>query len=476
MKFAFVNAGPNEGLDERERRKSIGSFPPLGILYLASVLEERGVEVSVLEQAAKGLTIEETVRWVKKEDPDILGFSTFASSGRTAALTCNEVKRENPDIITILGSYYATFNSERVLHKYPSVDVAVRGEGENTVTDLVKCFEKNGDLKDVLGISFRGENGVASTADRPLIKDLDSLPFPDRELIDVEYHCTLAGANVAPKKFTSIVSSRGCVHRCRFCSCTQFARNMWRPRSVENTLKELHFLASKGYEQFLFVDDSFTMNPKRVIRLCREMKKEKIDMDWICEGRVDNCSYEMLHEIARAGCRILYFGIESANQRILDYYNKRTTPKQSETAVRTARKAGLDVVVGSFIVGAPDETRAEIQNTIRFAKRLPIDFPQFNILGVFPGTDLWDEFNANGMLEKGEYWETGVAISEICPTAVPVDEIKQMIHKAFYQFVLRPGFISDQFVRTLTSSYRLKVVMDNLSRLDGIRENLRNVV
>jgi radical SAM superfamily enzyme YgiQ (UPF0313 family) len=476
MKFSFINAGANEGLDERERRKSMAAFPPLGILYLATILEERGIDVSVLEQAAKGLTIEETVRWVEKEGPDILGFSTFASSGRTAALVSNEVKRRNPNIVTIFGSYYATFNSERILRKYPSVDITVRGEGENTVIDLMNCFEKSGKFKDVSGISFRNKNSVTSTPDRPLIKDLDSLPFPNRELIDVDYHCTLAGANVAPKKFTSVVSSRGCVYRCRFCSCTQFARNMWRPRSVENTLEELQFLSSKGYEQFIFVDDSFTTNPKRVIRLCREMKREKIDMNWICEGRVDNCSYEMLREIARAGCRILYFGIESANQRILDYYNKRTTPKQSEIAVRTARKAGIDVVVGSFIVGAPDETREEIHNTIQFAKQLPIDFPQFNILGVYPGTDLWDEFNAKGMLEKGEYWETGVSVSEICPTAVPANEIRQMIHDAFYQFVLRPNFVSNQFVRTLRSSYRMNVLIDNLGRLDLIRENLRSVV
>jgi radical SAM superfamily enzyme YgiQ (UPF0313 family) len=149
-------------------------------------------------------------------------------------------------------------------------------------------------------------------------------------------------------------------------------------------MEELLFLASEGYKQFIFVDDNFTANPKNVIKLCREMRKEKLDMEWTCEGRVDNASYEMFWEIAKAGCRILYFGIESANQRILDYYNKRITPEKSRTAVKTARKAGADVLVGSFIVGAPDETRAEIQNTIRFANTIPIDIPQFNILGVFP--------------------------------------------------------------------------------------------
>ena len=475
MKISFVNAGPYEGLDEREARRSIASFPPLGILYLASVLKERGVEVSVLDQPAKGFTVDDTVNWIEKENPDVLGFSTFSTSGRTAALISSYVKERNPNIVIVLGNHYATFNSERILRKYSSVDIIVRGEGEDTVIDLVSCLRNKGKLKKVRGITFRNKKSIISTPARPLIKDLDCLPFPDRELIDVDYHSVIAGANVAPKKFTSIVSSRGCVYRCRFCSCTQFARSKWRQRSVENTLEELHFLASEGYKQFIFVDDSFTLNKKRVIKLCRSMRKEKIGMEWICEGRVDNCSYEMLREIAKAGCKVLYFGIESANQRILNYYNKQTTPKQSKNAVRTARKAGIDVIVGSFIVGAPDETKEEIRNTIEFAKKIPIDFPQFNVLGVYPGTDIWNEFKMKELLNTEKHWETGITVSEICPTAVPLNEIKRMIHQAFYDFVRRPSFILKQLARTLKSTYRTQLLTNNLSRIGEIRESIRSI-
>ena len=475
MKFSFINASPNEGLDERERRKAVASFPPLGILYLAAVLKEKGVEVSVLDQPAKGFTMEETVKWIEKEDPDILGFSTFSSSGRTSALISNEVKKNNPNMVTVFGNHYATFNPERILKKYPSVDIVARGEGEDTVIDLVNCLRNTGKLKEVLGIAFRNKETIVSTLDRPLIRDLDSVPFPERELIDTEYHSVVAGAVVAPKKFTSVVSSRGCVYRCRFCSCRQFARTTWRPRSVKNTLEELHLLASEGYKQFIFVDDSFTLNQKRVIKLCRAMRKERLDMEWICEGRVDNCSYEMLRETAKAGCKIMYFGIESANQRILDYYNKQATPQQAKTAVRTARKAGIDIIIGSFIVGAPDESREEIRNTIEFAKQIPIDFPQFNILGVFPGTDIWNEFETKGLLNNEEYWEMGVAIAEICSSAVPLPEIKQMIHEAFYHFIRRPTFITKQISRTLKSSYRMNVIINNLNRITSIKENIQNV-
>ena len=147
MKFSFVNAGPNADLDEREGKKSLGAWPPLGILYLAAVLEEKGVEVSVLDQAAKGLTMKETARWVKAENPDILGFSTFATSGRTAAMISAEVKKENPNVTVVFGNYYATFNPERVLRKYPSVDIIVRGEGERTVVELVDCLKNKGRLE-----------------------------------------------------------------------------------------------------------------------------------------------------------------------------------------------------------------------------------------------------------------------------------------------------------------------------------------
>lgn len=475
MKFSLINASPNEELSPREKSLSIASFPPLGILYLATTLRAKGTEASVLDQPAKGFTVEETVKWVEKENPDVLGFSTFASSGRTAALISNEVKKENPNVTIVFGGYYATFNAERILRKYPFVDIIARGEGENTVVDLVDCLNKKSKLKNILGITFGNGNGIVSTPDRPLIKNVDSIPFPDRSLLDTEYQSMIAGANVAVKKFTSIISSRGCVYKCRFCSCQKFARNIWRPRSVENTLEELHDLVSEGYKQFIFVDDSFTLDQKRVVKLCKRIRKEKMDITWICEGRVDNCSYEMLREIARAGCKVMYFGIESANQRILDYYEKRITPEQSKKTVELARKAGIDVIVGSFIVGAPDETREEIHNTIRFAKQIPIDLPQINVLGVFPGMDIWRELAMNGLLNEDEHWETGALVSKICPSAVPLEEIKQMTHSAFYDFIRRPSFILKQVARTLRSSYRTEIIINNLSRIGDIRESIRNI-
>jgi radical SAM superfamily enzyme YgiQ (UPF0313 family) len=476
MKVSFISASPNEGIDDREGRKSITAFPPLSILYLAAVLEEMDVEVSVLDQPALGLTVEEAVRWVEKEDPDVLGFSTLTSSGKTAALISDKVKEKNPNVTTVFGNHHATFNAERILKKYVSVDIVARGEGERTIAELANCLENGEDLKKVQGINFRNEGKIVATPDQHLIEDLDALPVPDRKLIDVDYHCVIAGANIAPKKFTSIVTSRGCVYNCRFCSCTEIAQKRWRPRSAKSTLEELQFLVSEGYEQFIFVDDAFTMNPKRVMEICRGIRKEKLDLEWICEGRVDICSYVMLREMVKAGCRVLYLGIENANQRILNYYNKRITPEQSETAVRKAKKAGVDVIAGSFIIGAPDETREEIWNTIKFARRVPIDIPQFNILGAHPGNGIWDEFVAKGFLDPEKWWEKGVAVSEVYPYArVSRDEILQIMHAAFFQHVYRPSFLVKQAAKTLKSMYRMNVLVNNISRLGEIKDAAESV-
>jgi len=294
-------------------------------------------------------------------------------------------------------------------------------------------------------------------------------------LLEVEYHNTTAGINVAPKKFSSFISSRGCVFRCRFCGCRRLARNLWRPRSSENIIEELHLLVSEGYKQLMFVDDNFTINQKRVIEICRRIRKEKVDIEWISEGRVDQCSYEMLREMVKANCRMIYFGIESANQKVLDYYKKQTTPEQARVAVKNARKAGVDVTVGSFIVGAPNETRQEIQNTLKFAEQLQVDIPQFNILSAFPGTDIWDELKMKGFLNENQYWETGVLIPNVSPDAVPCEEIERMIHENYRRFLLRPGYILTEGLRMLKSSYRFNVLINNMKRFDTISESLHYI-
>lgn len=471
MKFSFVSPSPSADTPGMVT----SAWPPLGVLYIAGILMREGIEVSILDQVIKNVSIDQSIRWVKKENPDIVGFSVCGCSAREAFKLAGIVKKEMPDTTVVLGNYHATFNAERILKKYSSIDIIVRGEGEYTSLDLVKCLEKRHHLKEVDGITFRNNEEIVSTPDRPLIKNIDKLPFPDRSLMNAEYTSLIYGVRVATKKFTTVVSSRGCPFQCTFCGCRKFARGVWRPRSVDNIIDELEYLKSEGYEQFLFVDDNFTLNTKRVVNLCQRMRKEKLNMEWWCDSRVDHVSYDMFQEMVKAGCRILYFGIESANQRILDYYKKGTTPEQSRSAVNKARKAGMDVIVGSFIVGAPDETRREIQTTLKFAHELNIDVPQLNVLWSEPGTDIWKEVVSKGWVNEEKMWETGAYVANISPRAVPFQEIRSMIYDYFKAFGLRPGLLAKEILRTCKSAYRLKGLVHNVARLDEIFENLQKV-
>ncbi|MGQ9459884.1 MAG: B12-binding domain-containing radical SAM protein [Candidatus Bathyarchaeaceae archaeon] len=472
MKFSFINPNPSS-----ESMYTVPTaWPPLGILYCAGVLMDHGIEVSILDQPAKGFSLNQTLSWVKREDPDILGFSVLLSAAKEAPKIAECVKAENPDITIVFGNYHATFNAERILEKYPFVDIIVKGEGEYTSLELAKCLEKNGNLAEVEGITFRKKGKIVSTPDRLLIKNVDNLPFPDRNLTDVQYTSTIFGVKVNTKKFTTLVSSRGCPFRCSFCGIRKFARGMWRPRSVENVIEELELLQSEGYEQFLFADDNFTLNAKRVSKLCRRIREEGMDIEWFCDSRVDHVSYDMFREMVRAGCRCLFFGIESANQRILDYYKKGITPEQSESAVRKARKAGVDIIVGSFIVGAPDETRREIANTLQFANKLDIDVPDVNILGAHTGIDIWNDLVARGLIDEEKYWETGVCIPKDLPTPVPYEEVRSLVYEYFRAFYLRPKQLLTEILRTSKSPFRIAAILNNVANFSQFTETLSQAI
>jgi len=472
MKFSFIQPSP----PSESMYMVPTAWPPLGMLYCAGVLKAGGIEVSLLDQPAKGFSLDQTVKWVKKEDPDILGFSVLLSTAKEAPKIAERVKAENPNITVVFGSHHSTFNADRILEKYPFVDIVVRGEGEYTSLEIARCIEKRGELDKVEGITFRKNGRIVSTPDRALNKDVDALPFPDRDLSGIQYESAVFGVKINSRKFTTMLSSRGCPFNCSFCGIRKFTRRVWRPRSVENVMAELEYLQSEGYEQFLFADDNFTLDAKRVSRLCRSIKKAGMDIEWFCDSRVDHVSYDMFREMANAGCRCLFFGIESANQRILDYYRKGITPEQSEKAVRKARKAGVDVIVGSFIVGAPDETRGEVVNTLQFANKLDLDVPDVNILGAHVGTDLWDDLVAKGLLSEEEQWEDEICIPRDVPTPVPYEEVRNLVFEYFRAFYLNPRQLLTELLRTSKSSFRIAAALQNLVGFPHLIENLSQAI
>lgn len=468
FKIALVNPGPGDILEKgRIVANADHVYPPLGICYLSSILKNENYHVDLIDQAAMGYNLDEIVKWIKKKDPDVLGFSTLTASGSgiSAALTSIEVKKWNPNIEIVFGNRHVNHNDYRILNKYPQVDICVRDEGEFTFLDLIRTLEKKLSLKDIKGLTYRDNGKIKRNEDRPLIKDLDILPFPDRKALKIEYKGSFGGLEFAPKAFTSMTTSRGCPYKCSFCHGERTVG--FRTRSVENIMKEILFLESEGYKYINFIDDNFTVSKKRVIKLCRLMQKHKLDLDWICEGRVNQVSDEMLREIQKANCRVFFYGIESANQRILDYYKKNITPSQSILAVRKTRKAKIPFILGSFIVGAPGETFSEIYNTLKFAQKLDIDFPVYNLLGTMPGTDIWDDLVEKNILDEEKYWEEGVHISDIDPNGVPTERISNLILEMLKQFFMNPKYIIKAIFRTTTNSYKffssLKILTNNLN-------------
>ncbi|MFX1309457.1 MAG: B12-binding domain-containing radical SAM protein [Promethearchaeota archaeon] len=469
FKVALINPGPGDILSKgRIVANADHIYPPLGICYLSALLKKENYQVDLIDQAARGYNLQQIINWIKKHDPDILGFSTLTASGSgiSAALTAIEIKKWNPNIKIVFGNRHTNYNDYRILNKYPQVDICVRDEGEFTFLELVKTLEKGSSLKDINGITYRDKEKIKRNEKRALIKDLDILPFPDRKSLKMEYTGSFGGLEFAPQGFTSIISSRGCPYHCTFCYGKRSVG--FRTRSVENIIEEILYLESEGYEYLNFVDDNFTVSKKRVIEFCRLMQKHKVNINWICEGRVNQVSDEMLQEMRRANCKIIFYGVESANQRILDYYKKGITPQQSILAIRKTRKAKIPFILGSFIVGAPGETYTEIYNTLKFAQKLDIDFPVYNLLGTMPGTDIWDDMVEKNYLDEDLYWEEGVHISDIDPNGVPTEIISNLILEMLKQFFTNPKYLLKAIYRNTTSYFKF------ISAIKMVSHNIKN--
>ena len=267
-------------------------------------------------------------------------------------------------------------------------------------------------------------------------------------------------------KFTLIATSRGCPYKCKFCGVHLVAnsKGIWRPRSVENVIEELLFLQSQGYQEFSFVDDCFTVQRNRTISLCHKMKKENIDMIWSCEGRIDQGTREVLRTMRNANCYHLLLGIESANQRILDYYNKGITPEMTRKVVKNVKKAGIENVAGLFVVGAPDETVKEIIHTLRFGLELDLTFVQFQLLHILLGSELWIESVEKGLINEASDWNKYVIAADVYPTSVKRATIENLIDKAFIEFLSRPKFFLREIFRTVKSPYRLQSLFNVFKR------------
>ena len=358
--------------------RSIFRFPPLGLGYLASSLRKCGYDVELLD--CTFLDKGKALKMATEAKADAVGIYSMVTM-REQSLMFARVLRESCDLI-IAGGPLPSCDPGPFLGDF---DVAVVGEGEKTICEIILAHEEGSDLGSIKGIAYRQDGRDCFTPKRELEPDLDQIAFPARDLFSNQ-----AYIDHGKKRFgyaiTTVMTTRGCPFCCEFCSNAVFGMS-YRERSPKNVLDEVEEALSFGYDRIHFADDVFTLNRERMLRLCDEISSRRLNFKWECLGRADSIDRETAKAMKVAGCDRIFFGIESGNDSILRLMNKKITTKKARLAVEAAGSAGLGKGA-FFILGYPGETDDTLLDTIRFATSLPVDYLSFTMPYPLPGTAL----------------------------------------------------------------------------------------
>lgn len=423
--------------------------PPLGLANIAAVLEGENYQVEILDANALRLSESEVAK--ETGNVDIIGITAMTPFINSAIKVAKEIKKGKPGSTVIVGGAHVTVLPEETLRNVPEIDIIVRGEGEETVVELYEALKSSDSLQKVRGITYRDNGRSKSTPMRPLIANLDSLPFPAYHLLPLhKYKPHPPHGRRLP--FMAMVTSRGCPYNCIFCSKPIFGRK-FRSQSPQRIASEVEYLAGKfKIKEIAFYDDIFTLDKKRIAKLAKEFKKRDLSIPWTCETRVDSVTEELLKEMKEAGCYMIAYGIESGNQTILNSLRKKITIEQVREAVKVTRDIGIQTI-GYFMLGSPGETPLTIRQTIDFANYLPLDFAQFSVTIPFPGTDLYNLYLEQGI--GNENWDNfiyanrGSVSAPVFETALlSKDDLQKWNIKAYKEFYLRFSYIWERLKKT----------------------------
>lgn len=440
--------------------------PPMGLALIAAALERAGYPVTVVEANALNLQPADIAPLVK--DADIVGLTAMTPSINIALATARHLKQARPDLPIILGGAHATLLPEETLASAPEIDIIVRGEGEETILELLPALEKKQPLSGVAGITYRQDGRIVSNPLRTKLVDLDSLPFLAYHLLPWQrYKPHPPHGRALP--FAVIITSRGCPYNCAYCSKPIFGRQ-FRAQSPARVVDEIaHYQRTMGIKEFAFYDDVFTLDRQRANAIADEIMKRGLRLHWSCETRVNLVDEGLLRHMKQAGCYSIAYGIESGSPEILETLDKGISLEQAAEAVRWSQKAGLQTI-GYFMIGSPGESPETIEQTLRFAKQLRLDFAQFAITTPFPGTRLYDVY-LNGRKDANISWEnfvyagTGEGLAPVFESGLlSRDDLKQWVARAYRRFYLRPSYAWQRLRRT-TSLGELKVDFKGLAML-----------
>ena len=443
MDFLLIN--PPMTYEKVSKKYTYEAYAPaLGILYIAAPLEKRGYKVKIIDFLAEEFTEEKLKVAISRVD--VVGITVNSYVADAVSKIADFIKKTRPDIKLIIGGPHCTIQGKRALLEI-NADVSVAGEGEEAVIQIAEALEGKRKLADIHGVYYRENSVIKSGLPPKEIENLDNVDFPSRHLVkDYTYGKDVKGiAFFARGKVTSIVTTRGCPFNCRFCVIKTMTKK-YRMRSAENVVKELEEIAH-DYDSVFIMDDNFLSDKKRVDKIMDLLIEKKLGLDlWVTGVRVDSAEKKLFKKMKKAGVKSLLFGIESGSQEVLDFYNKRIDLDSIERAIKLSSKMGF-FTVGNFIIGSPIERENHIDDTIRFAKKLPLDFAYFFVFSYQKGSPLWQEAFESGKIEEDElYVESNSrrGLGNFTP-----EELGEWATKAYRSFYFNPRFILSQLFRQM---------------------------
>lgn len=419
-------------------------LPPLGMLYVAGALEAAGYRVAVVDADGEGLSQAEFIARLRLLRPAVIGLSGMTPMRQLIARDLTMVRPFCDRIV--LGGVHATRFREDVLVEFPEVDALVIGEGEEVACSLLRWWDEGMPGSPPPGVMVREHAFEEATPPA----DLDALAWPARHLIPHSRYRYLFQTRPG---FTTFISSRGCPFRCTFCDKT-VSGSAWRSRSAGDVVNELEALSSDfGIRSVCIFDDNFTLRRKRVVAICEEIIRRKIDIHWKCEARVDGVTEELAKLMAAAGCQTVAFGVESGNQDSLDFLRKDQSVDQARSAIAMCREAGIETVA-YVLVGIPGETPKSTLNTLTLARETELDFIQFSTLSPFAGTELYNTAVREGWLRSTRV-RNPVDAEELRATLVPPGwtevQLATTLRQMYCGFYLRPAYLAKQAWRAQCS-------------------------
>ncbi len=436
--------------------KAGGQTPPTGLCLIAAVCRKSGYDVGLIDAPSLNLNFEETVNKVLEQKPKYVGITAVTISIYNALDLAKLIKRKNSGIKIIIGGAHITAAVEETVKRLGSFfDIAVLGEGEITIIELLKALNNGTALSKVKGIAYFDKNKLRITAPQEFIKDLDTLPFPAWDMLpDLGKHYTPPAHTVKRFPAALLVSSRGCPGLCTFCDNKVFGRRL-RCYSADYVLNMIKYLQKNyGIKEVQFRDDNFLVFRDRLIEFCNKLIEEKIDLAWSCAGRVDMINPEMLALMKKAGCWQIWYGVESGSDSVLKAIRKNTGIEKISKAIINTKKAGISPC-GFFMIGLPTETEEDIKKTIKLLLKLPIDEFHVTHMTPFPGSEIHATASQYGYLDddwhKMNCWKT-----VFVPNQLSEEKLVYYSNLAFKKFYFRPRIVLS-YIKRIKSFHHVKV-------------------